>query len=116
MFDGRWRGAVDRTTSPVGERLHRMGVTADTLTPVLTEPAIDSLAFDQNGNLYYTDDTDGTVDVLPAATGSIFGHSVSADTPTTPSIRILYFMKAPQSLALVGEPASGVFRYGNTVK
>jgi len=32
MFDGRWRGAVDRTTSPVGERLHRMGVTADTLT------------------------------------------------------------------------------------
>jgi CDP-diacylglycerol--glycerol-3-phosphate 3-phosphatidyltransferase len=32
MFDGRWRGAVDRTTGPVGHRLQRMGVTADMLT------------------------------------------------------------------------------------
>ncbi|HTU39914.1 MAG TPA: CDP-alcohol phosphatidyltransferase family protein [Acidimicrobiales bacterium] len=32
MFDGRWRTAVDRTTSPVGEALHRHGVTADVLT------------------------------------------------------------------------------------
>ncbi len=32
MFDGRWRGAVDRTTGPVGRRLQRLGVTADTLT------------------------------------------------------------------------------------
>ncbi len=32
MFDGRWRGAVDRSTGPVGQRLQRMGVTADMLT------------------------------------------------------------------------------------
>ncbi len=32
MFDGRWRGAVDRRTGPVGQRLHRYGVTADLLT------------------------------------------------------------------------------------
>ena len=32
MFDGRWRGAVDRSTGPVGQRLHRWGVTADVLT------------------------------------------------------------------------------------
>lgn len=32
MFDGRWREAVDRNTGPIGERLRRMGVTADVLT------------------------------------------------------------------------------------
>jgi len=32
MFDGRWRTAVDRTTGPVGEALHRRGITADVLT------------------------------------------------------------------------------------
>ena len=32
MFDGRWRAAVDRTTGPVGETLHRHGITADVLT------------------------------------------------------------------------------------
>ncbi len=32
MFDGRWRGAVDRTTEPVGRALQRHGVSADVLT------------------------------------------------------------------------------------
>jgi CDP-diacylglycerol---glycerol-3-phosphate 3-phosphatidyltransferase len=32
MFDGRWRQAVDRSTSPVGRRLVKMGITADVLT------------------------------------------------------------------------------------
>ncbi|MGH9046422.1 MAG: CDP-alcohol phosphatidyltransferase family protein, partial [Acidimicrobiales bacterium] len=32
MFDGRWREAVDRRTSPVGAALHRHRVTADVLT------------------------------------------------------------------------------------
>jgi CDP-diacylglycerol--glycerol-3-phosphate 3-phosphatidyltransferase len=32
MFDGRWRGAVDRSTRPVGTALHRRGITADVLT------------------------------------------------------------------------------------
>jgi CDP-diacylglycerol--glycerol-3-phosphate 3-phosphatidyltransferase len=32
MFDGRWRGAVDRTTKPVGTALVRAGISADVLT------------------------------------------------------------------------------------
>ena len=32
MFDGRWRTSVDRATGPVGEALHRHGITADVLT------------------------------------------------------------------------------------
>jgi CDP-diacylglycerol--glycerol-3-phosphate 3-phosphatidyltransferase len=32
MFDGRWRKGVDRTTGPIGQRLVRLGVTADMLT------------------------------------------------------------------------------------
>lgn len=32
MFDGRWRGAVDATTQPVGKWLQRHGITADVLT------------------------------------------------------------------------------------
>ena len=32
MFDGRWREAVDAKTGPVGQALHRHGVTADVLT------------------------------------------------------------------------------------
>ncbi len=32
MFDGRWRNGVDRTTGPVGQALHRHGITADVLT------------------------------------------------------------------------------------
>ncbi len=34
MFDGRWRGGVDRATAPVGSALRRAGVTADQLTVV----------------------------------------------------------------------------------
>jgi CDP-diacylglycerol--glycerol-3-phosphate 3-phosphatidyltransferase len=32
MFDGRWRGTVDRGTGPVGRKLQQWGITADTLT------------------------------------------------------------------------------------
>jgi CDP-diacylglycerol--glycerol-3-phosphate 3-phosphatidyltransferase len=32
MFDGRWRHAVDRSTGPIGQALHRRGITADVLT------------------------------------------------------------------------------------
>jgi CDP-diacylglycerol--glycerol-3-phosphate 3-phosphatidyltransferase len=32
LFDGRWRNGVDRTTSPIGQALHRHGITADVLT------------------------------------------------------------------------------------
>ena len=32
MFDGNWRRGVDQVVSPIGQNLHRMGVTADHLT------------------------------------------------------------------------------------
>jgi CDP-diacylglycerol--glycerol-3-phosphate 3-phosphatidyltransferase len=32
VFDGRWRGGVERMTAPVGRQLVRLGVTADILT------------------------------------------------------------------------------------
>ena len=32
MFDGRWRGAVDKRTAPVGAWLQAHGITADVLT------------------------------------------------------------------------------------
>jgi CDP-diacylglycerol--glycerol-3-phosphate 3-phosphatidyltransferase len=32
LFDGRWRNGIDRTTSPIGQALHRHGITADVLT------------------------------------------------------------------------------------
>ena len=32
MFDGRWRGRVDRGTQPLGAALHRWGLTANQLT------------------------------------------------------------------------------------
>ena len=32
MFDGRWRGAVDRRTAPIGSWLQAHGITADVLT------------------------------------------------------------------------------------
>ena len=32
MFDGHWRGQVERAVDPVGEGLHRLGVTANALT------------------------------------------------------------------------------------
>lgn len=32
MFDGRWRETVDRGTGPIGDRLQRLGISADLLT------------------------------------------------------------------------------------
>ncbi len=34
MFDGYWRGPVERVVDPVGARLHRWGVTANVLTVI----------------------------------------------------------------------------------
>jgi CDP-diacylglycerol--glycerol-3-phosphate 3-phosphatidyltransferase len=34
MLDGRWRGNVEKSLEPVGRGLHKLGVTADTLTVI----------------------------------------------------------------------------------
>ncbi len=59
-------------------------VTADTAARIvsgLSEP--DAVAFDPAGNLYIVDYVDSTVLVFPRTSGTIFGHSVTADTVTT---------------------------------
>jgi phosphatidylinositol phosphate synthase len=53
MFDGRWRGAVDRTTSPVGEALHRHGITADVLTATGLVSATATALLVASGHLHW---------------------------------------------------------------
>ncbi len=52
MFDGRWRSAVDRTTGPVGETLHRHGITADVLTATGLVSATATAVLVATGHLY----------------------------------------------------------------
>jgi CDP-diacylglycerol---glycerol-3-phosphate 3-phosphatidyltransferase len=52
MFDGRWRAAVDRTTGPVGEALHRRGITADVLTATGLVSATVTALLVASGHLY----------------------------------------------------------------
>jgi CDP-diacylglycerol--glycerol-3-phosphate 3-phosphatidyltransferase len=52
MFDGRWRNGVDRTTSPVGQALHRHGITADVLTATGLVSATATAALVATGHLH----------------------------------------------------------------
>ena len=52
MFDGRWRTSVDRTTGPVGEALHRHGITADVLTATGLVSATATAALVATGHLH----------------------------------------------------------------
>jgi CDP-diacylglycerol--glycerol-3-phosphate 3-phosphatidyltransferase len=52
MFDGRWRDGVDRTTSPVGQALHRHGITADVLTATGLVSATATAALVATGHLH----------------------------------------------------------------
>ena len=53
MFDGRWRTAVDRTTGPVGETLHRHGITADVLTATGLVSATATAVLVATGHLHW---------------------------------------------------------------
>jgi len=52
MFDGRWRNGVDRTTSPIGQALHRHGITADVLTATGLVSATATAALVATGHLH----------------------------------------------------------------
>jgi CDP-diacylglycerol---glycerol-3-phosphate 3-phosphatidyltransferase len=52
MFDGRWRDGVDRTTGPVGQALHRHGITADVLTATGLVSATATAALVATGHLH----------------------------------------------------------------
>ncbi|MGD0393901.1 MAG: IPT/TIG domain-containing protein [Acidimicrobiales bacterium] len=53
------------------------------------------LTFDDAGNLYMTDHNAGTVTVLPQASGTVFGQTVTADTYQT----LVTGLDSPQGLA-----------------
>jgi CDP-diacylglycerol---glycerol-3-phosphate 3-phosphatidyltransferase len=53
MFDGRWRTGVDRTTGPVGEALHRHGITADVLTATGLVSATATAVLVATGHLHW---------------------------------------------------------------
>ena len=53
MFDGRWRTAVDRTTGPVGQALHRHGITADVLTATGLVSATATAVLVATGHLHF---------------------------------------------------------------
>jgi CDP-diacylglycerol--glycerol-3-phosphate 3-phosphatidyltransferase len=52
MFDGRWRSGVDRTTGPIGQALHRHGITADVLTATGLVSATATAALVATGHLH----------------------------------------------------------------
>jgi CDP-diacylglycerol---glycerol-3-phosphate 3-phosphatidyltransferase len=52
MFDGRWRGPVERRTGPVGRWLVRMGITADMLTASGLVFAVATAVAVATGHLY----------------------------------------------------------------
>ncbi len=52
MFDGRWREAVDRTTTPVGRWLQRHGMTADVLTATGLVSAVGTAVAVATGHFY----------------------------------------------------------------
>jgi CDP-diacylglycerol--glycerol-3-phosphate 3-phosphatidyltransferase len=53
LFDGRWRNGVDRTTGPVGQALHRHGITADVLTATGLVSATGTAILVASGHLHW---------------------------------------------------------------
>jgi CDP-diacylglycerol--glycerol-3-phosphate 3-phosphatidyltransferase len=53
MFDGRWRDGVDRTTGPIGQALHRHGITADVLTATGLVSATATAVLVATGHLHF---------------------------------------------------------------
>ena len=76
------KGAVDVVSDTTGP-LFGHSVTPGVPYTLATLDNAPGIAFDSAGNLYMTDTEAGTVSVLPATGGTIFGQPVSADTLTT---------------------------------
>jgi sugar lactone lactonase YvrE len=61
-----------------------VGVTADQPTTIISSLySPTAVAFDSSGDLFVSDSSSGTVSVLPTASGTVFGTSVTADTLAT---------------------------------
>jgi len=90
--------------SATGGSIFGQSVSADSLTSLfsgLSEGAL--VSFDAAGNLWISDLTGGTVSVDPLASGTVFGHSVTANTLTP----ILTGLSNPAGLAF--DPAGNLY-------
>ena len=91
--------AINNTVSVFPEHngtLFGVPVTRHVLTTVfsgLSTPM--GLAFDHGGNLYVANVQNGTVSVLPKASGTLFGVAVTKNTPAT----VVSALSSPQRLA-----------------
>jgi hypothetical protein len=91
--------AINNTVSVFPEQsgtLFGVPVTRHVLTTVfsgLSDPM--GLAFDHGGNLYVANVQNGTVSVLPKASGTLFGVPVTENTPAT----VVSALSTPQRLA-----------------
>jgi len=91
--------AINNTVSVFPEQsgtLFGVPVTRHVLTTVfsgLSDPM--GLAFDHGGNLYVANGQNGTVSVLPKASGTLFGVPVTENTPAI----LVSGLDRPQSLA-----------------
>ena len=74
---------------------------------VADEPT--GLAFDAQGNLYFANYATGTIDALPVATGTLFGKSVTANTPAT----VLSGLASPCGVAFDSSGSLYVANVGN---
>jgi len=87
-----------------GGSIFGQSVSADTLTSLFSGMSEGTLvSFDAAGNLYVSDFLAGTVSVYPLASGTAFGHPVTADTLTA----ILTGLSNPTGLAF--DPAGNLY-------
>ncbi len=69
-----------------GTSVFGQSVTADTLAGLTATESLNppnGVAFDGSGNLYIATNSGHVLDVIPATTGTLFGQSVTADTPSS---------------------------------
>ena len=100
-------GAVDVLPDTTGT-LFGTSVTAGVVSPLETTlKNVPGIAFDPAGNLYMTDTDAGTVSVLSATGGTLFGTPVAPDTVTT----LLSGLIGPVGIAF--DPAGNLYVVNN---
>lgn len=85
MLDGRWRPSVDKGTGPLGEILHRHGVTADLLTCLGLVMGVGMSVLIATGHLFW-----GLVTMVAAAVPDLLDGPV-AKAAGTASMRGAFF-------------------------
>ena len=84
--------------APSGGSIFGVAVAANTLASIVTTglSAPEGLAFDAGGDLFISNSTANSISAMPAASGTIFGVSVTANSPAT----IASGLNGPGALAI----------------